>query len=48
MELGQDPDDLFFVLKECRYLLEEMEQTVHDERYEDIILQVLPAEHERV
>ncbi|CAN0516343.1 unnamed protein product, partial [Laminaria digitata] len=48
MEPGQDPDDLFFVLDECRDLLEEMGQTVHDERYEDINLQALPPEYERV
>ena len=42
---GQDPDDLFF---EYRDLLEEMGQTVHDERYEVIILQALPSEYERV
>ena len=39
MEPGQDPDDFVFVLEECRDLLEEMGQTVHDEGYEDIILQ---------
>ena len=44
MEPGQDPDDFFFVLDECRDLLEEMGHTVHDERYEDIILQALPPE----
>ena len=48
MEPGQDPDDLFFVLDGCRDLLEDMGQMVHDERYEDIILQALPAEYERV
>ena len=46
MEPGQDPDD--FVLDECRDLLEEIGHTVHDERYEDIILQALPPEYERV
>ena len=48
MEPGQDPDDFFFVLDGCRDLLEDIGQTVHDERYEDIILQALPAEYERV
>ena len=48
MEPGQDPDDFFFVLDECCDLLEEMGQTVHDERYDDIILQALPPEYERV
>ena len=37
-----------FVLDECRDLLEETGQTVHDERYEDIILQALPPVYERV
>ena len=32
MDPGQDPDDLFFVLDECRDLLEGMRRTVHDER----------------
>ena len=48
MEPGQDPDDIFFVLDECRDLLAEMGQTVHDERYGDIILQALPPDYERV
>ena len=48
MEPGQDPDDLFFVLDECRDLLEEMGRTIHDERYKDIILQALPPKYERV
>ena len=34
MEPGQDSEDLFFVLDQYRDLLEEMGQTVHDERYE--------------
>ena len=48
VEPGQDPDDIFFVLDEYRDLLEEMGQTVHDERYEDIVLQALSPEYERV
>ena len=48
MEPGKDPDDLSFVLDECRDLLEEMRQTAQDERCEDIILQPLPLEYERV
>ena len=48
MEPGQDPDDFFFIMDKCRDRLEEMGQTIHDERYEDIILQALPAEYERV
>ncbi|CAN0287066.1 unnamed protein product, partial [Scytosiphon promiscuus] len=48
MEPGQDPDDFFFALDECRDLLQEMGEMVHDERYEDIILRALPIEYERV
>ena len=48
MESGQDPDDFVSVPVECRELFEEMGQTVHDERYEDVIFQVLPPEYERV
>ena len=48
MEPGQDPDEFFFALDECRDLLEEMGQAVHDESYEDIILQALPPEYERM
>ena len=44
MDPGQDPDDFFFVLDECRQQLEDMGESVHDERYEDSILQALPAE----
>ena len=36
------------VLDEYRDFLEEMGQMVHDGRYENIILQALPAEYERV
>ena len=48
MEPGQDTDDLFYVVDEYCDLFEEMGQTVYDERYEDIILQALPPEYERV
>ena len=48
MEPGQDPDDFLFTLDRCRERLEEMGQTIHDERYEDIIPQALPVEYERV
>ena len=48
MEPDQDPDYLIFVLNGCRDLLEEMGQAMHDERYEDIILQTLPVEYEKV
>ena len=48
MEPDQDPYDFVFVLDVCRDLLEEMRQTVHDERTEDTFLQVLSPEYERV
>ena len=48
MDPGQDHDDSFFILDECRQQLEDMGESVHDERYEDIILQALPVEYERV
>ena len=48
MEPGQDPDNFVFFVDECRHLLGEMGQTVHDERYEDILLQALPSEYDRV
>ena len=47
-EPGQDSGDLFFVLDECRNLFEELRQTARDERYEDIILQGLSLNYERV
>ena len=48
MEPGKDPDKFFSILDECRDLLQEMGQTVHNKRYEDIILRALPIEYERV
>ena len=48
MDPGQDPDGFFFILDGCCQQLEDTEESVHDERYEDIILQALPAEYERV
>ena len=48
MNTGQDPDDFFFVLDWCHGLLEEMVQTVHDERYGHMVLQALPEQYERV
>ena len=38
---------LLFVLDECRDLFEEIGQTIHQQRYEDIILQAVPPEYER-
>ena len=48
MDPGQDPDDFFLILDECRQQLEDIGESVHDEWYEDIILQALPLEYERV
>ena len=45
MESGQDPDDFFSVMYGCRSLHGEMGQTVHDKRYEDIILQAFDVEY---
>ena len=48
MESGDDPDDFLYTMDGYREHLEDMGQPVPDERYEDIILQALPAEYERV
>ena len=48
MKSGDDPDDFMFTMDGFRGRLEDMGQPVPDERYEDIILQSLPAEYERV
>ena len=48
MDPGQDPDDFFFILDECHQQLGNMGESMHDERYEDIILQALPVEYGRV
>ena len=48
MESGDDPDDFLYTMDGYRERLEDMGQPVPDERYEDIILQALPAECERV
>ena len=45
---GDDPDDFLYTMDGFRERLEDMGQPVPDERYEDIILQALPAEYERV
>ena len=42
------PTTCFFILNGYRDLFEEMGQTIYDERYEDILLQPLPEEYERV
>ena len=48
MEPCQDPDDIVLVLGECCDVLGEMGQTLHEQRHEDIILQALSPENERV
>ena len=48
MKPGDDPDDFLYTMDDYRDRLEDMGQPVPDERYEDIILQALPAEYERV
>ena len=48
MNSGDDPDGLFDTMDDFRERLEDMGQPVPEERYEDIILQVLPVECERV
>ena len=48
MKSGDDPDDFLYTMDGFRERLEDMGQPVRDERFEDIILQALPAEYERV
>ena len=48
MKPGDDPDNFLYTMDGFRERLEDMGQPVPDERYEDIILQALPAEYERV
>ena len=48
MKSGDDPDDFIYTMDVYRERLKDMGQPVPDERYEDIILQALPAEYERV
>ena len=48
MKSGNDPDDFVYTMDGDRERLKDMGQPVPDERYEDIILQALPAEYERV
>ena len=45
---GDNRDDFLYTMDGNRERLEDMGQPVPDERYEDTILQVLPAEYERV
>ena len=48
MKSGDDPDDFLYTMDSYRERLKDMGQPVPDERYEDIILQALPGEYERV
>ena len=48
MESGDDPDDFIYSKDGYCERLEVMGQPVPDARYEDIILQALPVEYERV
>ena len=48
MKSGDGPDDFLYTMHVFRERLEDMGQPVPDERYEDIILQAIPAEYERV
>ena len=46
MKPGDDPNDFLYIMDGFRERLEDMGQSVPDERHEDIILQALPAEYE--
>ena len=48
MKSGDDPDHFMYTMNGFRECLEDMSQPVPDEWYEEIILQALPAEYERV
>ena len=48
MKSSDDPDKFLYIMDGFRERLEDMDQPVPDERYEDIILQAIPAEYERV
>ena len=48
MKSGDDPDDFLYTIDGFRERLEDMGRPVPDERYEDIVLQVVPAEYGRV
>ena len=45
---GNDPDDFLYTMDGFRERLEDMDQPIPDERYEDIILQALPTQYERI
>ena len=48
MKSGDNPDDFLYAMVGYHERLKDMGHPVPDERYEDIILQALPAEYERV
>ena len=48
MKSGDDPDDFLYTMDGFRERLDDMGQPVPDERYEDIILQAIPAKYEMV
>ena len=48
MKSGDDPNDFLYTMDGYCERLKDMGQRVPDERYEDIILQALPAEYEGV
>ena len=48
MKSGDGSDDFPYTIDGYRERLKDMDQPVPDERYEDITLQALPAEYERV
>ena len=48
MKSNDDPDDFLCTMDGYRERLKDMNQPVPDERYEEIVLQALPAEYERV
>ena len=47
MKSGDDPDDFLYTMDGFRERLEDVGQPVPDERYENNILQAIPAEYER-
>jgi hypothetical protein len=48
MKSGDDSDDSLYTMDGYHERLQDMGQPLPDERYEDIILQALPTEYERV
>ena len=48
MKSGDDADDFMYTIDGFRECLEDIGQPEPDERYEDIILQSLPSDYERV